>query len=421
MSHPPHRASYLDLEKKTSSGFYAENLTGVRALAVLWVLVMHTWAFSPVSLGVSLPWFDMEIGLTRLVRFGEWGVDIFFVLSGFLLTMPWIRNGLEPPTIHQSLEFYRRRLLRILPAFYFVLLVLIFMRLYGFGPVPTAAQVFQHALFINPWLGNMPLQGAFWSLPVEAYFYLFLPLILLLAIRVRSFSTVMLGLIVGTIAFRAFVLFSPMVENKGLYLFSFFGRVDQFVVGSLMAYIHFKRPLSARQGTYLLLVSIVLFLALIGFIDRRGNMFENRDSIYFVHQTIVAFVTGLLIYAASSPSKLAKLLFGNAWMAFIGTISYSVYLWHTVVLDLFMQTNTVTGPTSAEKSWAIFVYTWPAIFVISTLSYFLIERYFLQVRHATVATADSTVQKHPLRFLAFCALGLCLVAAYARQAQKIVF
>jgi peptidoglycan/LPS O-acetylase OafA/YrhL len=118
--------NFLELEKKTSSGLYLENLTGIRALAVLWVLILHTWAITGGgNVSFNIPFTNHEIGVARVIRMGEWGVDIFFVLSGFLLTTPFLRARKSTPFIEGTLDFYRRRAFRLIPAYYFTKLVLI--------------------------------------------------------------------------------------------------------------------------------------------------------------------------------------------------------------------------------------------------------------------------------------------------------
>lgn len=409
--------SYLDLEKKTSSGFYADNLTGVRALAVLWVLAFHTWNLVGGDVKITLPWINHEIGLTRLVKYGEWGVDIFFVLSGFLLTIPWIKNGVKTPTWSETMLFYKRRILRILPAFYFTLLVLIYVLQYGLGKVPTPAQILQHALFINVWLGNAPLRGAFWSLPVEAYFYIFLPLFLAGAVYIRSFSRFMLLMVIAAIAFRVFISYGPLAD-KTKFFYSFFGRLDQFAIGSLFAYAFIKRPPSAGRGSALIIFSVLAAIAFTGKIGTPGFMTDHAVLVFLLYPSIVGLICGLLIYGAASQSKLAKCLFGNIAMTFIGTISYSMYLWHTVVLDIFMETKIIQSYPVSERIGVIAVYTWPPIFIISIFSYFLVERHFLKIRHNPNAAAQTFIQKYPMRFMGLAIIALMALTGFARIAQK---
>lgn len=412
--------NFLELEKKTSSGHYLDNLTGIRALAVIWVLVFHTWAVSGGGKIVfSIPFSDHIIGMTRIVRMGEWGVDIFFVLSGFLLTIPLlkIRNG--GIFWITTLQFYRRRALRIIPAYYFTLLALIFLLLFGLGQLPTPAQMLQHTLFINQWLGTPPLRGAFWSLPAEVFFYLVLPFCIYLGLRKGHFYQTFLIAAALTILFRFIIINTTTIEAKGIYLFSFIGRMDQFSFGAICAYLSIHRPISARKGNLLLLIGLIGIILFASFISRRGNMFENRDYYYYFFQTIVGFFAALIIYGTTSRSIIAHRIFGNKFMIFIGTISYSIYLWHTIILDIYTMTNLPQGLTSDNKLIATILYTWPPILIISFFSYLFIERPFLKVRHEVQYQPTSLIAKHPIYFLGASALALVALTALAQATYHI--
>lgn len=412
---------FLAPERKTTSGVYVDNLTGVRALAVLWVLVFHTWGIAGGGrVALPLSFLDREIGLSGIVSMGAWGVDIFFVLSGFLLTLPLIRAGADPLDWAGIVRFYRRRALRVLPAYHFVLLALIYILLFGLGKLPTAIEMVQDALLVNMWLGTPPLRGVFWSLPVEASFYVLLPFLLLIALRSRSFYTVFLLTIVLTIGFRYVIVSTGAIQSKGIYLFSFFGgRIDQFAIGSLFAYLSLHHPTSPRRGSLILLGGLIGMAAFASFISRRGNLLDNQDSFYYVFQTIVGLFAGLIIYGAASGSRIAHALFGNGVMVFIGTISYSIYLWHTIVLDIYAMTGISHTTSPASGLLTVALYSWPPVLLVSFFSYLFVERPFLQIRHKTQGATDSFVQRYPIYFLCLTALALGALTALARFTYQV--
>lgn len=412
---------FLAPEKNTTSGVYIDNLTGVRALAVLWVLVFHTWGIAgggPVTL--AIPFMDRQIGLAGIVRMGGWGVDIFFVLSGFLLTTPLIKAGAARLDWAGILHFYRRRALRILPAYHLVLLALIYILLFGLGPLPTAAEMVQDALLVNMWLGTPPLRGVFWSLPVEATFYLLLPFLLLIAFRTKSFVAVFTTLVILVIVFRFVIVDTGAIRIKWVYMLSFFaGRIDQFAIGALCAYLCLHRPLSARQGGFSLLAGLLCMAAFAWFIDKRGNLLDSGSPWYYFFQTIVALLAAAILYGAASASRIARALFGNRFMVFVGTISYSIYLWHTVVLDIYAITDIAGATPPADKLLAVTLYTWPPILLVSFFSYLFVERPFLKVRHAAGNPEGWFIQKYPIYFLGATAVGLGLLTALANLTHRI--
>jgi len=409
--------NFYAAEKKTTSGIYLDNLTGIRAIAVLWVLIFHTWGIARSNVRLNIPFTDIRLGITRIIEMGEWGVDIFFVLSGVLLTTPFIKNGLEKISTADIRKFYFRRALRILPAYQFTLLALIYIFLFGLQPLPAAIDVFQSALLINPLFATPPLQAAFWSLPVEALFYMFLPPLLMAAIYFRSFLIIFIALIPLTIAFRIFVINSPIIESKGLFLFSFFGRMDQFAIGAICAYWIIRRPLTARQGLIALAggtIGLIFFASFIGW--RGSNIIEKKDYLYYFFQTIVGLIAAVMIYGAASPSRLGTRILGNRFMIFIGTISYSIYLWHTIILDIYTSLGISNSPS---KHLITALYTWPPILIISFLSYLFIERPFLNIRHDSQQSSKYSSNRYLLALLFLAPLALALVTALAKFTQTI--
>ncbi|WP_279214355.1 acyltransferase family protein [Delftia acidovorans] len=412
--------NFVELEKKTSSGIYLDNLTGIRALAVLWVLIFHTWeASGGGSLSFSIPIVNINIGLTRLVKMGSWGVDIFFVLSGFLLTIPLLRQKDDQNFGNSLLEFYKRRALRIFPAYYFTLLILIYLLLFGLGNLPKTGEMLLHTLLINPWFDVAPLRGAFWSLPVEALFYVFLPFLILFSKKTKAFYKIFISIVILAILFRYAIFNISTIEDKGKYLFSFFGRMDQFAIGAICAYLSLQKRTTPRKGMWILIAGIIGMITFIAIIDRRGSMFEKRDYFYYFYQSIVAFISALIIFGATTQSKLARGLFGNRAMIFIGTISYSIYLWHTIFLDIFYTGNVSHGIPLDSRLSAAILYTWPPILLASLGTYLFIERPFLGIRHHSKEKPNSFLSKNPVAFLILCATAIIILTAASREIFQI--
>ena len=177
------RGDIFSLEKHgTSAHLYLDALTGLRGFAAIWVALWHAWKFSGRPTYELMLW-GYYLDLTPLIRTGWAGVDVFFVLSGFVLGLPYCQAllGNRPPI--GTAEFFRRRLLRVLPAYYIqlIILLLLWLILAGRLPVPVTdilAHVFMlHNIF--PGQGEM-INGVYWTLPIEFDFYLVLPLMALL-------------------------------------------------------------------------------------------------------------------------------------------------------------------------------------------------------------------------------------------------
>jgi len=164
-------------------------IEGLRGVAVLWVMAFHfvvvrDGKFDDAFIALLKSWTPLDV----LVRNGYLGVDLFFLITGFLLTLPWFRHadaGLAAPDWR---KFYARRARRILPAYYvqlvflfFVVLPLLFPGLWVQSTPMVVGNLGAHATFLhytNPLTSaSMTLNGALWTLAIEMQYYLLVPLV----------------------------------------------------------------------------------------------------------------------------------------------------------------------------------------------------------------------------------------------------
>ena len=177
---------------------------GLRGIAVLWVVAFHFVVVRSAA-GIADPWIAALARippLDAIARNGYLGVDLFFLLSGFLLAAPWFvhaRAGIAPPS---APRFYARRVRRIVPAYYLQLLFLFTLVL----PLLHGRKYWRSDLYVDSWnvvahalflhntspltSGSLGANGALWTLAVEAQFYLLLPLAMPFFVRApwRSFA-----------------------------------------------------------------------------------------------------------------------------------------------------------------------------------------------------------------------------------------
>lgn len=171
------------VEPFLSDSSHLDVLTGIRGWAALWVFLYHAWSlsgypdFTVVLAGVTLDF-------TPLVSMGLAGVTIFFVLSGFLLAIPFAewQSGLrQRPALDR---YFLRRVMRVFPAYYAQLAILLLIAAWvpGQTGIDDWGSLFRHLLmlFTPPPLGTLPINNVWWTLPIEFSFYLVLPLLALL-------------------------------------------------------------------------------------------------------------------------------------------------------------------------------------------------------------------------------------------------
>ena len=233
-------------------------LDGLRGIAILMVLLSHVIDGRAANHGLGGQ-------LIRLTQFGWVGVDLFFALSGFLITGILVDSRHRP---HHFRNFYARRTLRIFPLYYGVLFV-VFAAVPLFGKTSSAAfQLLQHRQawlwfygsnvycaftatwpFASPWVW----MGHFWSLAVEEHFYLIWPAIVFLCPTSRRLITVCGIVILGVWAAR-FCCWMSDVNGIAQYVFTPL-RIDALVAGGLAAAL-VRRP-SGIRGAVLPCVAAV--------------------------------------------------------------------------------------------------------------------------------------------------------------------
>ncbi|MFM6979978.1 MAG: acyltransferase family protein [Micrococcales bacterium] len=289
-----------------------KDIQALRAIAVLSVLLYHLWP-------------------GRLAG-GFVGVDIFFVISGYLITGHLVKELFASGTIKIS-RFYSRRAVRLLPS---ALLVLVTTGIVTWFFADQSVletwmpQLASSAFYVENWhLANLavdylgsdtapsPVQH-FWTLSVEEQFYILMPVILILVaklakkFKVSAKTAVISAVALITVASLIYGIYLT-IENQPLAYFNTFTRAWEFALGALVAIVPLKQNLKPR-----LLQPLALVLFALSFVYIRGD--QN-----FPGYIALLPVIGAVLWLIASPAKTSW--FDKA-LAPIGDISYSIYLWH---------------------------------------------------------------------------------------------
>ena len=294
---------------------YIPELDGIRAIAVLMVLMMHVFTFDDQSSAALLN----VVPRALVVLIGhEWlGVDLFFVLSGFLIT------GILLDSPDQLQHFYGRRVLRILPLYFLCIVVMAYFYP-GNGSYFLLSLVFlaNVAGLLGVAVPHGP--GVFWSLAVEEHFYLIWPWLVRILSRRALVLACALIIISEPILRAVFAAHGTDVYNPSWF------RFDGLASGAMLA-VWFRSP-SASQRRSLIAAAVAITVAGLPF----GIMSKTVASMSLrYNQATLVYVAGMLVAIAWRSTWLtAPLRWPFARLT--GDLSYCLYLIHLALLDGYM-------------------------------------------------------------------------------------
>jgi peptidoglycan/LPS O-acetylase OafA/YrhL len=296
-------------------------LDGLRGIAALMVIVFHGWQFGVFDgLPVSSHYF-------KVAKFGQTGVDLFFVLSGFLITRILLDTRGGPGFFR---NFYARRMLRIFPLYYFFLIIYVFVVPFLEG---QPAAPFGRYWWFFVFLQNIPptfhsitsfVPGHYWSLAVEEHFYLLWPL-LVFATPPRRLVWWSGLIILAALACRWWFLF----ELKLDVFYCTPCRMDALAWGTLLACLEANGGIFKLSRVFLVILLIlmpVLSVVWIRFSDNGANWLELVK--YTFVGAIYWALLGLII--SHQATKLVRQLLANAGLRFVGKISFGLYVYQAL-------------------------------------------------------------------------------------------
>ena len=358
-------------------------LDGLRAVAILLVFFLHA----------------------DYIYIGWVGVQLFFVLSGFLITDILLRMKDSESGGDFFKKFYGRRFLRIFPLYYFYLLAMFiltavlvyfeyrinYMRLFQ-EQLPYAF-AYGYNLFnaSAAYTGESRLIGHLWSLSTEEQFYIFWPLILFLTPKKHLKKLLLAAVLVGplfrlgvTALFR-FSAASFLHDDMGVVIYVLpLSQVDAFALGALIT--QFKFPKARLQFFILLALTPIIGLATqyysTGTLDTPsalGFLFPLRTDLkqvwgYFY----LNYLFALLIYLVVKEKMFLRLL-DTKWMRYLGKISYGLYIYHYAVIWFVARIRDLDMPEPVAKPLTM-VISAAVTFLIASLSYKYLEKPILDLK-----------------------------------------
>lgn len=368
-------------------------LDTLRMLAIAVVMLYHLTIFG-----------ELPLRILPVTYFGWMGVDLFFVLSGFLIG----QQALKPYLAGQRLsitQFYKRRAYRILPAYLAVLALYFFVP--GWREAPQLAPLWKFLTFTMN-LGFSFDRRAFshaWSLCVEEHFYLVLPLLVTLLMRrpsARKTGAVLASVVLLGIFLRAFLMARYPDEVWTRIYFPSYTRLDGLLTGVGLAIIRAFRPqwwqALMQRGHALLLTGIVCTGCVVWMFRNQDLGNDTGSAMWGVILGFPLLSLGLGLITASSVSNnglLARIKVPGAET--VATLAFGLYLTHKAVGHMVMLHFPKITLSQGPESWLLYAVT---CFSAAWLLHVTVERPFLRLRdraerHKTTSALEDELREEP--------------------------
>jgi peptidoglycan/LPS O-acetylase OafA/YrhL len=335
-----------------------KGLDVIRAIAILLVLARHGN-------------FKDNI----FYHFGWLGVDLFFVLSGFLVSGLLFKEYIKTENVKIG-RFLFRRGMKIYPPFYvFVIITLTYM--WYNGTTYSYDKILAEIFYLQSYLPHIWTHT--WTLALEEHFYLVIALVVFLAVRFKLLKykvgvfLVLLGWLLLTFNMRLNVSNLHRYENWGFMQSHL--RCDGIIVGLLLSYTyHFTNFINTFYKYWYIVLALGIGLILPAFYHKGGSYFMNTYGLSLVNLGFGCFV----ILSVKFDLKRMKLdILPFRWLVWllslIGIHSYSIYLWHLITKHILFSFNSIPG---SFRLWLYF----PVTIIVGIVMSYFIEKTFLKLR-----------------------------------------
>ncbi len=339
---------------------YYPSLNGVRGVSIIVVIMAH------------LHLTESKDSIYTYIFNGTLGVNIFFVLSGFLITTLCIKE--QNLTGRLSLkEFYIRRVLRIFPVAYLYLAVVFILNavfVLGVSKLQFIGSIFylmNLSHFKNnqfPWL-----TGHYWSLSLEEQFYIIFPFILKKSARLFFYTVIFL--VVGLpVLYTLQEFYKPLSKGVFYAFIRYFIMFQPIATGCLFSLLAFKKVFDYQWIASTKVIGNIIALVLIVVLKYDPYIYWATHVVY-VNLLISVLIGYIIISNITASEDLIYRFLNTKLLSSIGILSYSIYIWQQIF---------TSQDTRLPKYLVVFPYNLIFIVVVPLLSYFFYEKYFLQLK-----------------------------------------
>lgn len=374
-----------------------------------------------------LPFTKFDVHYEKVFATGYFGVDLFFVLSGFLLSQYWLKADFQGKMRPSTQRFYRHRFFRILPGYYACLILMVLFLTSFLIPTDFVYSITglfllsSHLLFLHYLFplssASYSINGALWTLTIEMIFYLILPWFVLLFLRNRWMITLpiltaitvgwlylsknSLGPVVHLMQQSVAKYDVPQDRMRDLLAQQFPGHLVKFGLGMTLANIFVRSQNTMQPSRFLrigtssgmgkLYFILGWFVVLYSMI-RVGKASDDL-SYYFISRILVAIGFTLILAGLLFGGNVLQTLFGFTPLRLIGIVGFSAYLWHMPVTYLVLKYPAIAALAPEQRFPSVIWHTALLLIVLSCLMYLVVEKPFLQIGRRRVAVGGTLTNR----------------------------
>ncbi len=385
-----------------SNRVYFPNLNSSRFIGAIAVIIHH--------IEMTKHWFGQPNIYTNSFiggMFGQAGIIFFFVLSGFLITYLLMLEHEHTKTISIK-NFYIRRVLRIWPLYYFIIILglfilpkISFLFVPGFteyvndGMLPKSLMFF--TFFSNlayTMYEHVPYAEQAWSVGVEEQFYLLWPILVLLVIKRGKLLHMLIGVILFYLLVKIIAIYlhtsnSGSVAYYNFYQFWHHFSIDCMAIGGISAYILYNKKEKLLKLIYNKYVQIATYL-LLAFITVKGLVLP-----YFTYELYALMFFIIVLNLAANPKTIINIEYKP--LNYLGKISYGIYMYHNIMIVISLKLVMLSSLALSGVWGNVLLYTLAFGLTIftATLSYEFFEQRFIKakMRFSKVLSGENAVEK----------------------------
>lgn len=354
-------------------------LDTLRAIAILMVLMRHAVHYDKQS----------PIGVFWNIWYNGWlGVDLFFALSGFLITHHLMCNWPKHNAKHYIYKYFRKRALRILPLYIVIIIIAGFSIVPYFKPDYTVSylSVFVHAIFMQDYVYFTSILVPLWSLGVEEKFYLVAPILVYLFIKFKTTNIVGVGTIVilSILITRGWLLMKApslsYAEFFWQYRAPFHFSVAGILTGSLVAVVHSQLKdknldiNKLRLLGYASLIILVVILTIDRWLESENWLMTN----VIIFLSSICFAILIFCGIAAKPNADTKI---HKMLRFIAKLAFPLYLVHLMLLPMAKVIAASISASIPVSGFGIFLIIYIGLsFIGAAILHLAIEKPFLNIK-----------------------------------------